>query len=161
MRYSLLVPLLAVLTTTLTAAESWDVDLRPMFEKFGLRPQSQGRRGTCSVFAVTGVCEFEWSRFTGKATRLSVEYLNWARHRACPARSDGGCFQHIIAGLHRYGVCEFALMPYQQDYVPELPPPIDRIRYSVYTTYIDVNAPPTDEEIVSSNVATAEVSLTR
>ena len=35
------------------------VDLRPRFRQFGLRPKTQGRRGTCSVFATCGVCEYE------------------------------------------------------------------------------------------------------
>jgi len=48
---------------------------------------------------------------------------------------------------------------YSFEYVPVMPPSADRIRYSVYTAYIDVNAPPTDEEIITSNVATAEVRL--
>ena len=61
MRYALLS--LACLIPTANAGEQWQVDLRPQLEKFGLKPQTQGKRGTCSVFAVTGVCEFEWSRF--------------------------------------------------------------------------------------------------
>ena len=48
---------------------------------------------------------------------------------------------------------------YSFEYFPFVLPSMDRIRYSVYTTYIDVNAPPSDEEIITSNVATAEVRL--
>ncbi len=48
---------------------------------------------------------------------------------------------------------------YSFEYVPAALPSVDRIRYSVYTTYIDVNAPPTDEDIITSNVAMAEVQL--
>ncbi len=48
---------------------------------------------------------------------------------------------------------------YSFEYVPVLPPSDDRIRYSVYTTDIDLNAPPTDDPIITSNVATAEVRL--
>ncbi len=48
---------------------------------------------------------------------------------------------------------------YSFQYVPIVLPSMDRIRYSVYTTDIDVNAPPTDNEIITSNVAMAEVRL--
>ncbi len=48
---------------------------------------------------------------------------------------------------------------YSFQYVPIVLPSMDRIRYSVHTTYIDVNAPPADEEIITSNIATAEVRL--
>lgn len=51
---------------------------------------------------------------------------------------------------------------YSFDHTPEAPPSADKVRYTVYTTYIDVNAPPAaldDEKIVISNVATAEVQL--
>ena len=51
---------------------------------------------------------------------------------------------------------------YSLAYVPSVLPSVDRIRYSVYTTYIDVNAPPAspdDEPIITSNVVTAQVTL--
>jgi len=48
---------------------------------------------------------------------------------------------------------------YSFEYFPFVLPTVDRIRYSVHTTYIDVNAPPTDDPIITSNVATAEVRL--
>jgi len=51
---------------------------------------------------------------------------------------------------------------YSFEYFPFVLPSMDRIRYSVYTTDIDVNAPPAtpdDEPIITSNVATAEVRL--
>ena len=51
---------------------------------------------------------------------------------------------------------------YSLAYAPTVLPSVDRIRYSVYTTYIDVNAPPAspdDEPIITSNVATADVTL--
>ncbi len=48
---------------------------------------------------------------------------------------------------------------YSSEYVPPVLPPVDRIRYSVYTTYIDLNAPQSLEGIITSNVAMAEVRL--
>ena len=110
------------LSLTPLAADEWVIDLRPQLDELGLAPRNQGKRGTCSVFAALGVCEYEWARTTGKAVSLSAEYLNWARHRASPAGSDGGCFHDILAGLHRYGVCAEELMPYRSDFVPELVP---------------------------------------
>ena len=100
----------------------WTVDLRERFSDLGFRPKSQGRRGTCSVFAVCGLCEYEWARASGESIRLSEEFLNWAKHRVVPGRSDGGCFHDIIPGLQHYGVAAADAMPYHRDFVPELVP---------------------------------------
>src|SRR5215471_9445346 len=54
------------------------VDLRPSFEKWGLSPRRQGKRGTCSVFTVTGSLEFAAARQLQRGQRFSVEFLNWA-----------------------------------------------------------------------------------
>src|SRR5438132_10068920 len=54
------------------------VDLRRQFKEWKLLPKSQGHRNTCSVFTTTAALEFAVSKHTGRGTRLSVEYLNWA-----------------------------------------------------------------------------------
>jgi hypothetical protein len=43
-------------------------DLRPLFVRYGLEPRAQGKRGTCSIFAVVGALEFEYAR-TGALRR--------------------------------------------------------------------------------------------
>src|SRR5580698_7015885 len=49
------------------------------FEKLGITPLAQGDRDVCSLFAITGVAEFESARHTpGPHERLSEEYLIWA-----------------------------------------------------------------------------------
>jgi hypothetical protein len=78
------------------------VDLRPAFEKWSLDPRVQGKRGTCSAFVVTeaieyavaskqahpkGTVPFSWNENRdspppGRATRMSVEFLNWASNKA-------------------------------------------------------------------------------
>ncbi|MBN1593182.1 MAG: hypothetical protein JW941_08070, partial [Candidatus Coatesbacteria bacterium] len=58
--------------------------------------------------------------------------------------------------------CEFQpqeTFTYSFEHSHEPPAGAGAARYSLYTTYIDVNAPPTDEEIITSNVAVAEVQL--
>ena len=59
-----------------------------------------------------------------------------------------------------YGFQPRKTFTYSFDHTPAPPEGADKAGYSVYTTDIDVNAPPTDEEIITSNVATAEVALT-
>jgi len=81
---------------------------------------------------------------------LKAEYLREGEDEPIP-------LQDHISVYHEFQPQE--TFRYSFEYVQFVLPSMDRIRYSVYTTYIDVNAPPTDEEIVTSNVATAEVRL--
>lgn len=121
----------AVLASVCAAPDAiggtWDVDLRPQLEAWGLDARSQGGRGTCSVFATVGIAEYEWASLTGQAVRLSVEYANWARQRVAPGGNDGGFFHFIIPGLLRYGICREELMPYQADFIPELVPSLEAL----------------------------------
>ena len=82
------------------------VDLRPRIEKWGLERRRQGDRGTCSVFTVTGALEYAVAVKQGKGTRLSVEYLNWAGHKAVGRRQDGGFFSDLWKGFEKYGICK-------------------------------------------------------
>ncbi len=76
------------------------IDLRPALDKWGLGPRIQGKRGTCSVFAVTGALEYAVARKTDHATRLSVEFLNWASNQAIRDTHDGGFFSDLWRGTH-------------------------------------------------------------
>lgn len=99
------------------------VDLRPRFAKRGLlEPAAQGRRGTCSLFALVSVLEFE-SAGNARGERLSVEFLNWASHQTNGRKADGSFFSDALEGLRRFGVCGDTLLPYSPDFDPTLQPP--------------------------------------
>jgi C1A family cysteine protease len=98
------------------------VDLRPRFAAFGLTAQTQGARGTCSVFAMTGVLEFEYARGGAKGLRLSAEFLNWASHQTNGRDTDGSFFSDALKGLEMRGVCEERLLPYQAKFAADLAP---------------------------------------
>lgn len=107
--------LLAVLLPIQAGADDLPraVDLRPRFAELGLPAKSQAPRGCCSLFAFTGVLEYElaWSR-PGQPVRLSEEFLNWASHQTNGRRTDGSFFSDAMRGLATFGVCEESLMPY-------------------------------------------------
>lgn len=98
------------------------VDLRPMFEQWGLTQRLQGERGTCSVFTVAGAMEYALSRKGVKVERLSVEYLNWASNQAAGDWRDGSFFSDLWRGFVRYGVCTEKDMPYQASFDPKRVP---------------------------------------
>jgi len=98
------------------------VDLRPAFEKWGLGPRVQGNRNTCSVFTVTGALEYALAARRGRATRLSVEFLNWASNRALRETVDGGFFSDLWRGFTIYGTCPDEDLPYQAEFDPRLTP---------------------------------------
>jgi hypothetical protein len=68
------------------------IDLRPQFTKMKLFAKSQGRRQSCSIFAVVSALEFQNAELVGKTEKLSEEYLIWATlkslNRATPASAD-------------------------------------------------------------------------
>lgn len=90
-------------------------DLRPLFEKYSICIYDQGLRGTCSVFAVAGLLEFEYAHTSGKVIPLSVEYLNWASNQITGEPSDGSYFSDAIVALNKYGICSNELFPYHID----------------------------------------------
>jgi len=98
------------------------VDLRPDFDRWGLPARAQRGRGTCSVFAITGSIEFALAERQGRATRLSVEFLNWASNRVIGKDRDGGFFSDLWKGFEAHGICEEADLPYASTFDPELQP---------------------------------------
>jgi hypothetical protein len=91
-------------------------DLRPVFEKWGLPIRSQGSRGTCSVFTMTGAIEFALASRHQAGTALSVEFLNWAANEARATKRDGGFFAELWAGFERHGICAETNLPYQPNF---------------------------------------------
>jgi hypothetical protein len=112
------------------AATAGSVDLRPAFEKWGLPPRVQGGRGTCSVFTMTGALEFALAHHEGKGTRLSVEYLNWAKNIAFISTRDGGKFADLWEGFLESGICPEKDMPYQSNYDWQNRPAADARAYA-------------------------------
>jgi hypothetical protein len=98
------------------AADEASADLRAVFQNWGLPPRVQGGRGTCSVFTMTGALEFALATHEGKATRLSVEYLNWAKNIALIRTEDGGNFADLWTGFLESGICLDGDMPYRPAY---------------------------------------------
>lgn len=97
-------------------------DLRPRWAELGLTPKSQHPRGTCSVFATTGLLEFELASAHGPGPRLSEEFVNWASHTASGRDSDGSFFSDAIDGLQLYGACVEQLLPYAAEFDAKLQP---------------------------------------
>ncbi len=93
-------------------AAAQEKTLRPLFEKYGICVRNQGSRGTCSIFTLVGMIEFERANVLGETTALSPEYLNWAANRIEGADADGSYFHFAIDGMSRYGICADDYMPY-------------------------------------------------
>jgi hypothetical protein len=101
------------------------VDLRPELRRMKLTQRRQGKRGTCSVFATDGALEFAVARATGKTSRLSVEFANWAANAATGRQDDGDFFHNIIRGIEKHGICEESAMAYAQNFSPTNAPSQD------------------------------------
>jgi hypothetical protein len=104
------------------AAKSRTVDLRPTFEKWGLKPRSQGSRPTCSVFTFTGALEFAVANAQQRGERLSAEFLNWAANQTGRRARDGGFFSEMWDGFASHGICTEQKMPYQTAFDPARSP---------------------------------------
>lgn len=97
--------------------------LRPLFEKYGIGIYDQGERGTCSIFAITGLLEFEYAHTQGITAPLSVEYLNWASNMITGELADGSYFSDALTALNKYGICSDELFPYYiQNYNSQVAP---------------------------------------
>lgn len=96
----------------LNASNLDSTNLRPLFERYGIEIKNQGNRGTCSVFALVGILEFEYAHTMNQNIPLSVEYLNWASNMSTGEIVDGTFFDDAIKGLLKYGICSDDLFPY-------------------------------------------------
>jgi len=90
------------------------VDLMPDLERLELTARVQGNRDTCSIFAVTGVAEYELGRESHRRpSRLSEEFLIWAANEASGMTGDQAMFYKAVHGLNALGICSDELMPYE------------------------------------------------
>jgi hypothetical protein len=101
------------------------VDLRPKFEAWNLTNRVQGKRGTCSVFAVTGALEFAAANSRGHGERFSVEFLNWSGNQIIGRPKDGGFFSDLWRGYATYGICSEKSFPYRAEFDNSLAPPAE------------------------------------
>lgn len=90
-----------------------EVDLRPLYSSLGLYFKNQGRRPSCSVFAVVGAVEYELARTTGLPGPLSEEFLIWAVRDLQPGIpiDDGYHFHEVVSALQLRGITTQALVP--------------------------------------------------
>jgi hypothetical protein len=90
------------------------IDLVPRFREIGLEPADQGKRDTCSLFAVAALADFEGAKKGPRPSpRLSVEYLVWAANEAAGMKGDQAMFSEAVHGLNALGICAGELMPYE------------------------------------------------
>jgi hypothetical protein len=104
--------MVVILFLTGQNSHAGEKDLRPLFYKYGIEIYNQGDRGTCSVFALTGLLEFEYAKVEGRTVPLSVEYLNWASNQITGINEDGSYFSDAITALRKYGISTNELFPY-------------------------------------------------
>lgn len=97
-------------------------DLRPLFEKYGISVKDQGSRGTCSIFTIVGLIEFERAHVLKDNTPLSVEYLNWSANQIEGINADGSFFNYAIDGMAKYGICADDYMPYATRFTEKVEP---------------------------------------
>jgi hypothetical protein len=103
------------------------VDLRPRFLELSLGVKDQGRRPSCSVFAIVSALEYQNAAVVGQPEKLSEEYLIWATRkitrRLTPVgvtsgneESDGDAdagfsLDEVVNALRAYGIPLHASMP--------------------------------------------------
>ncbi len=95
--------------------------LQTEFIRLGLYAKNQGRRPSCSIFAVVSALELQNARLTGNVETLSEDYLLWATRRslgvpgaAAPLLTDpqtgevtedaGYTLPSVIGALQTYGI---------------------------------------------------------
>ena len=108
--------------TAVAQALPASVDLRPAFDKWGLARRTQGKRGTCSVFTVTGALEYAAAIKLRHAERFSVEFLNWGANKVIGEYEDGGFFSDLWKAFDVYGICLEQTLPYRAEFDKALAP---------------------------------------
>jgi hypothetical protein len=104
-----------------------DADLRTEIDNFGLPVRDQGARNTCSVFAVTFLHEYMWSKYNQKLGKnvsnfdFSEEYLNFVSNYVMKEWTDGGFFDELNAGYQKGGIIGESYVPYKPTFIPYSP----------------------------------------
>jgi hypothetical protein len=103
------------------------VDLRGQFRALELATKNQGRRPSCSVFAVLSALEYQNALLASHAEKLSEEYVIWSTRRALglaagekrrvpdtddsDQRDAGFSLGEVLAAVRAYGVPLQSEMP--------------------------------------------------
>ena len=122
-----------------------EVNLRPRFAEYGLGVRDQGRRPSCSIFAVVCALEYQNARRSGHGESFSEEYLIWATRKTLqrtPASPDnpaaapdedadeGFSLTEVVTALRAYGIPLQTSMPSDLDRriaaIPEPTPDVVR-----------------------------------
>ena len=105
------------------------VNLIPEFQNLGLSPRAQGKRDTCSLFAITAIAEFEYDKNTpAPPIHFSEEFLIWAVNRFRKAPSDQAKFDEAVRGLNAFGITSEEMMPYARTHDPGRKPSFGAIQ---------------------------------
>ena len=93
-----------------------NVSLVPLYEKLGLEVKNQGHRGSCEVFAMLDVLEFQLAK-RGQKLNVSEQFAMWAAnkvsHKSVTGSSHGFSPQDIVDGIKQYGIASDESMPYK------------------------------------------------
>jgi C1A family cysteine protease len=99
------------------------VDLRPRFRELEFYAKDQGRRPSCSVFAVVSALEYIQAENTGAPLKFSEEYLIWATGRIIQRTGNAGrnetgddadagfALTEVVTALRSYGIPPASIMP--------------------------------------------------
>jgi C1A family cysteine protease len=100
-----------------------EVDLRPRFRELEFYAKDQGRRPSCSVFAVVSALEYIQAENTGEPMKFSEEYLIWATGRTIQRQGNAGrnelgddadtgfALTEVVTALRSYGIPPARIMP--------------------------------------------------
>jgi len=91
------------------------IDLRGEINRRGIAIRYQGPRGTCSVFAMNFLLEYQYTGLFGAShyNDLSEEFLNHMTNKANNKTDDGDFFSCIAKGYETYGCIQENLWTYQ------------------------------------------------
>lgn len=132
------------------------VDLRPVFAEHSLYLKNQGRRPSCTIFAVVSALEYDYARGFGDTEPLSEEFLIWAFQKAFPGKSidNGYNFDEVLMALRQYGVARRSMLPDSfASYLRDADPPEAAIEDARNRrAFSMVRFAPRDENLVSKMV---------
>src|SRR5271157_4639934 len=105
------------------------ISLIPEFQNLGLSPRAQGKRDTCSLFAITALAEFEYAKNNpAPPTPFSEEFLIWAVNRTRRVTKDRAKFDEAVRGLNAFGISSEEMMPYASTHDPGRKPSLAAIK---------------------------------
>jgi Papain family cysteine protease len=105
------------------------ISLIPEFQNLGLSPRAQGRRDTCSLFAIAALAEFEYAKNNPASPMpFSEEFLIWAVNRTRRVTKDQAKFDEAVRGLNAFGISSEEMMPYASTHDPGRKPSLAAIK---------------------------------